>query len=288
MKDGRLGRFGWKAQVARLEDFVLTACANELGLEVPSHHQADSPLAPEAKARGLDLTAEECAALVDYVRSLAPPVSPAPRDAQEAAAVAAGRELFLSAGCAGCHTANLGSIRGIYSDLLLHDMGPELSDSGSYYATEVDELGAMTFGGMWRTPPLWGFRDTAPYLHDGRARNLEEAVALHLGQGKASALKFRAMSELERSQVESVLNSLGTPARARHAPSNRGSSSPPGEPSRRRSRPISGRWGGQPGLNARGERGPLGAFILRVRSLVIQRPRRRTPRPKPRPARNHA
>jgi CxxC motif-containing protein (DUF1111 family) len=92
-------------------------------------------------------------------------------------------------------------------------MGAELSDSGSYYATEVDEFGATTFGGMWRTPPLWGFRDTAPYLHDGRARNLYEAVALHLGQGKASALKFRAMSELERSRVETFLNSLGAPAR---------------------------------------------------------------------------
>ncbi len=211
LNDGRLGRFGWKAQVARLEDFVLTACANELGLEVPGHHQAASPLAPDLKARGLDLTAQECAALVDYVRTLLPPVSPEPRDAHEAAAVAAGRELFHSAGCAGCHTANLGSIKGIYSDLLLHDMGPELSDSGSYYATEVDELGAMTFGGMWRTPPLWGFRDTAPYLHDGRAKNLEEAVALHLGQGKVSVLKFRSMSELERSRVEAFLNSLGAP-----------------------------------------------------------------------------
>ena len=79
LKDGRLGRFGWKAQVASLEDFVLTACANELGLEVAGHHQAASPLTPDAKARGLDLTADECAALVAYVRSLAPPVSPSRR-----------------------------------------------------------------------------------------------------------------------------------------------------------------------------------------------------------------
>ena len=256
LKDGRLGRFGWKVQVARLEDFVLTACANELGLEVPRHHQAASPLAPDAKARGLDLTAEECAALVDYVRSLAPPVSPAPRDAQEAAAVAAGRELFHSAGCASCHTANLGSIRGIYSDLLLHDMGAELSDSGSYYATEVDEFGAMTLGGMWRTPPLWGFRDTAPYLHDGRARNLEEAVALHLGQGKASALKFRAMSEQERSRVETFLNSLAARPRAGR-PIAPGKQLATRRTIPRGSRLARGRWGGQPGLHARGELGSL-------------------------------
>ena len=74
LKDGRIGRFGWKAQVATLEDFVLNACANELGLEVPGHHQAASPLAPDAKARGMDLTPGECNALVAYVRGLPPPV----------------------------------------------------------------------------------------------------------------------------------------------------------------------------------------------------------------------
>ena len=213
LSDGRIGRFGWKAQVATLEEFVLRACANELGLEVPGHHQAVSPLAPDAQARGLDLTAEECAALVDYVRSLPRPVSLGPSDAQAAADVAEGRKLFHSAGCASCHTADLGSIRGIYSDLLLHDMGEELSDSGAYYSDESDSLGAATRS-EWRTPPLWGFRDTAPYLHDGRARNLEEAVALHHGQGAASAFRFRSMSDLGRSQVETFLNSLVAPGAA--------------------------------------------------------------------------
>ena len=78
MKDGRIGRFGWKAQVATLEDFVLNACANELGLEVPGHHQAASPLDPAARARGMDLTQGECNALVAYVRGLPPPVLVAP------------------------------------------------------------------------------------------------------------------------------------------------------------------------------------------------------------------
>ena len=49
-KDGRLGRFGWKAETPDLREFVLSACANELGLEVPGHHQAASPLEPDAKA----------------------------------------------------------------------------------------------------------------------------------------------------------------------------------------------------------------------------------------------
>jgi CxxC motif-containing protein (DUF1111 family) len=210
LKDGRIGRFGWKAQVASLEDFVLSACANELGLEVPGHHQAASPLDPAATARGLDLTRDDCDALVAYVRSLPPPVVLLPSQARGSAAVAKGRSRFHSIGCASCHTPDLGPIRGLYSDLLLHDMGEELSDPGSYDTDGADSRDAPKRG-EWRTPPLWGFRDTAPYLHDGRARNLEEAVALHHGQGAASASQFRSMSDLERSQVETFLNSLGAP-----------------------------------------------------------------------------
>ncbi len=131
LKDGRIGRFGWRAQVASLEDFVLSACANELGLEVPGHHQAVSPLAPDAQARGLDLTQDECDALVHYVRSLPPPGVLAPSGGHGSAAME-GRRLFQSVGCASCHIPDLGSVRGIYSDLLLHDMGEELSDPGSY------------------------------------------------------------------------------------------------------------------------------------------------------------
>jgi hypothetical protein len=60
---------------------------------------------------------------------------------------------------------------------------------------------------------LWGFRDSAPYLHDGRAHNLEQAVALHGGQGAASARKFFALPAPERAKVEAFMNSLVAPAR---------------------------------------------------------------------------
>ena len=213
LKDGRVGRFGWRAQVASLEDFVLSACANELGLEVPGHHQAVSPLAPDVQARGLDLTAEECAALVEYVRSLSPAVSPDRWDAQAAAAVAEGRRLFHAIGCASCHIPNLGSVRGIYADLLLHDMGEELSDPGSY-GTEDSASRDHLKRGEWRTAPLWGVRDSAPYLHDGRAPNLAQAVALHGGQGAASALRFRALGVSQQSQLLAFLNSLAAPGPA--------------------------------------------------------------------------
>ena len=73
-KEGRIGRFGWKAQVASLNDFVLTACAVELGLEVPGHRQAGDPLGYGERVTGLDLSQSECNALVSYVRSLRAPV----------------------------------------------------------------------------------------------------------------------------------------------------------------------------------------------------------------------
>jgi cytochrome c peroxidase len=63
----------------------------------------------------------------------------------------------------------------------------------------------------WRTPPLWGFRDSGPYLHDGRAQTLEQAVALHGGQGEASAQKFFELTPKDRLQVESFLKSLVAP-----------------------------------------------------------------------------
>ena len=80
---GVVGRFGWKAQTATLHDFVLSACANELGLEVPGHHQGTSPLAPFEAAKGLDLTEEECDALVAYVRNLRSPAVVEPSGPRE-------------------------------------------------------------------------------------------------------------------------------------------------------------------------------------------------------------
>jgi CxxC motif-containing protein (DUF1111 family) len=120
---------------------------------------------------------------------------------------------------------------GIYSDLLLHDMGQELGDEGSYdgSSSEGDDepltpLIAANQGGPqplktpkgatrreWRTPPLWGFRDSGPYLHDGRAQTLEQAVAMHGGQGQQSAMQFFELSPRERLQVESFLKSLVAP-----------------------------------------------------------------------------
>ncbi|MBX6314936.1 MAG: hypothetical protein IRY99_18765 [Isosphaeraceae bacterium] len=245
LKDGRIGRFGWKGQIASLEDFVLTACAIELGLEVPNHPQARSPLAPEQAPRGLDLTAPECAALVAFVASLPSPVERAPSGPQEVARIEAGRASFERIGCAACHRPTMAGVKGLYSDLLLHQMGPALADSGSYGVDLPDSpedaptasspaiararagdrnaiLGATRQ--EWRTPPLWGLRDSGPYLHDGRAATLEQAIALHGGEGALSAERFFALPPEERSQLLSFLKSLVAPAAGgRPGPSAAGS-----------------------------------------------------------------
>jgi CxxC motif-containing protein (DUF1111 family) len=215
LKDGRIGRFGWKAETPDLRDFVLSACANELGLEVPGHRQAASPLDPEAKAKGLDLTQDECDALVAYVRGLRGPSSARPAAAREPVDVSEGRTLFEGAGCGTCHRTHLGDVEGIYSDLLLHDLGPALSDSGSYYGENdpsSPKEGVKTQ--EWRTPPLWGFRESAPYLHDGRARDVEQAVAFHEGAAERSAQRFFKLAPEERLRVQAFLRSLRPPSAA--------------------------------------------------------------------------
>jgi RNA polymerase sigma factor (sigma-70 family) len=209
---GAVGRFGWKAQVSRLHEFVRIACAGELGLEVPGHPQAVSPLAPAKKAQGLDMTERECDALVAYVRSLPEPLVIDASGPLGSDAIGQGRRLFDTAGCARCHLPTLGDVEGIYSDLLLHEMGPDLRDPGNYYSqARFDSPGVASLN-EWRTPPLWGYRDSAPYLHDGRARDLAEAVALHGGQAEGSRRKFFELAEEQQAQVEAFLKSLVAPS----------------------------------------------------------------------------
>jgi RNA polymerase sigma factor (sigma-70 family) len=210
--DGLVGRFGWKAQVASLDAFIRAACANELGLEVPGHPQAVSPLAPSQKAKGLDMTEADCEDLVAYLRALPAPVAVDPSGPHGTRGIREGRRLFADVGCADCHIPTLGNVRGIFSDLLLHDMGQSLSDSGSYYGTEGPSSPGGPSPQEWRTPPLWGYRDSAPYLHDGRAADLEEAVALHGGQARASTRRFFALTAEDRFQIEVFLKSLVAPS----------------------------------------------------------------------------
>jgi CxxC motif-containing protein (DUF1111 family) len=219
LKDGHIGRFGWKASVASLREFTLQACSSELGLEVPGFARAAPPWKSDYKAPGIDLTREQCDTLTRFVASLPRPgVRPADSP-EQAGAIERGRQLFASVGCAVCHRPKLGDVDGIYSDLLLHDMGHQLSDSGSYTVLEP-EIASKDKSKQpraanereWRTPPLWGLRDSGPYLHDGRANTFAEAVALHGGEGLTSAQAFLDLTPYERQQLEWFLQSLAAPS----------------------------------------------------------------------------
>ena len=104
-------------------------------------------------------------------RASPPPISPRPPRED----IKAGRESFEEIGCADCHRPNLGNIEGIYSDLLMHDMGRDLVSVtitlyyGPTRKVDVPTSSSLADGSEWRTPPLWGYRDSGPYLHDGRA-----------------------------------------------------------------------------------------------------------------------
>jgi CxxC motif-containing protein (DUF1111 family) len=249
LPDGKIGRYGWKAQKATLRDFTVTACAVELGLHVPEHPQSGDPNKPGYKPVGYDLTKQECDSLVEYLRDLPAPKMRKTAHPEEQKFLAEGQKMFAAVGCAACHTQDLGEAQGIYSDLLVHDLGPDLGDTGSYGvflpdspggddgspvppiteltqplqgqqglldrlaakpAEEKNIVGATLLD--WRTPPLWGVRDSAPYLHDGRAKTLEEAIAMHGGEGTKSATHFFALTPQEQRQVVFFLKSLEAPA----------------------------------------------------------------------------
>jgi CxxC motif-containing protein (DUF1111 family) len=215
LADGHVGRFGWKAQTAHLADFVQAACANELGLGNPGQAQPRPLYKPNYQAPGLDLTLEQCNQLTAFVASLPRPVERLPATTAEAEKAHRGKKLFHTVGCADCHTPTLGSVEGIYSDLLLHRMGAPLVGGGSYNEPPPVipdfKSGEEPRPDEWRTPPLWGVADSAPYLHDGRAPTLEEAIRLHGGQAADSAQRYAKLSPVEHAQLLAFLKTLRAP-----------------------------------------------------------------------------
>ena len=221
LADGRIGRFGWKLEFATLNDFVKAACANELGLSNPGRAQA-KPLGKLAyQSSGTDLTEDQCTLMTDFVRGLATPRMLVPADPADAAKARRGRELFTKIGCADCHSESLGPAAGIYSDMLLHDMGIELESSTGYYGAIIPppnvppDQGAPPdppTPGEWRTAPLWGVADSAPYLHDGRAESLEKAIELHGGEAGDMAVRFANQPPADREAILTFLQSLRAPA----------------------------------------------------------------------------
>lgn len=212
-----LGRFGWKANQPTVEQQVAAAFLGDIGITSDLFPEENCPplqTACQAAPNGgvPELPAERLRKITFYNRTLAVPAMRNLDDPQ----VAAGAKLFLAAGCAACHTPRYVTGESDtpalsnqtiypYTDLLLHDMGPGLADNRPDFLAD---------GREWRTPPLWGLGLIATVnghtrlLHDGRARNLSEAILWHGGEGAKSRDNFIALSQPERAALIAFLNAL--------------------------------------------------------------------------------
>ena len=209
-----LGRFGWKAAVATVLDQVALAYDEDIG--VTSRYEPEEPCASHptpCAEHAPDVSDSVVQEAAFYVRTLGVPARRLASDPT----TTRGAQLFTSIGCAACHRPTLvtapdaspaetaGQVIHPYTDLLLHDMGPGLADNRPDYGAG---------GSEWRTAPLWGIGLTAvvdghtEFLHDGRARNLAEAILWHGGEADSAAARFRALPADERAALLAFLNSL--------------------------------------------------------------------------------
>ncbi len=213
-----LGRFGWKANAATVLAQSAGAAHGDMGLSsrvFPDENCTPAQTACAAAVRGdtPDLRDAHLDKLVFYLQVLAVP------DRRRVApdAEARGENLFTRIGCAACHTpaqrtapdaapAQLaGQAFMPYTDLLLHDMGRGLADGRADFLAD---------GREWRTAPLWGLglvpatNGHSFYLHDGRARSLEEAILWHGGEADRSQREFRRLPRADRQAVLTFLQSL--------------------------------------------------------------------------------
>ena len=199
------GRFGWKGNVPSIQMFVEDAFAVELGLGNLSHRD-ESKLSIRAleNVAGVEINATQVGLVSEFVRYLGPPRHSSGKG------VARGSEIFDKIDCATCHRRTLRTAPGAFpfgnqtlfafTDLLLHDMGDQLADG-----LEENGVSAREF----RTPPLWGIASTGPpYLHDGRAATLNDAILAHGGEASISAHKYEMLSADQREAILKFINSL--------------------------------------------------------------------------------
>jgi CxxC motif-containing protein (DUF1111 family) len=355
LPDARIGKFGWRGNVASLLEFCDQACAGEVGLETKRKPQPMDPTMRNYRNPSVDISDQAIRSMALFVAALPAPVREIPSDSELRMEVLRGEQLFASVGCAVCHVPSLGPAQGLYSDLLLHDMGYESIDlnpanpyivrltpatqydrqvtttkqtsvkfddtvSTTYYGNTTSmsgsnsgstsssgtgprdvrrpgagtmrsrrgydfvvpmrpattirfvSLGSKTkqfsfsdverdsytaevgknektasgrdsyqvdttrskdttvtetrtdylrihiestnFTQEWRTPPLWGVRDSAPYMHDGRAETLLESIAMHEGESKGTRDRFLQLSLADRNAIIAFLNTMVAPPNA--------------------------------------------------------------------------
>jgi CxxC motif-containing protein (DUF1111 family) len=206
----RVGRFGWKDQQPTLVAFSADAYLNEMGITNPFQRTENAPNGDQALLASCDAVADpeddggDVQAFADFMRLLAPPAGA--DNLNRPHVPSAGERTFESIGCAVCHTtvyraqSSIAAINGrrvqAFSDLLLHDVG-----------TGDGIIQGQASGAEFRTAPLWGLAASAPYLHDGSAATIEEAILRHRNQGAAAS---QAYANLSSSQRQALLDFLGS------------------------------------------------------------------------------
>jgi CxxC motif-containing protein (DUF1111 family) len=214
-----IGRFGWKANQPNVQQQVAGALIGDMGLTT-SLFPIDNLTGQEISLySGLPNggTPEVTDTIFNYMVYYSATLAVPGRRNWTNPTVQQGKQLFVQLNCSGCHkpyvqTGTHPTIPQLsnqeirpYTDLLLHDMGAGLADNRPDF---------LATGQEWRTPPLWGIglipvvNGHTFYLHDGRARNIEEAVLWHGGEAQGAVNKFKRLSNDERAALLTFLNSL--------------------------------------------------------------------------------
>ncbi|HKM14501.1 MAG TPA: di-heme oxidoredictase family protein [Marinospirillum sp.] len=219
-----IGRFGWKAiqpnlkqqnAAAFIEDIGISSAIFPQGYGGCTSTQSDCRRLPDGNSEhlgGVEASPLMTEVLEFYVRTLAIP----PRRNAQKPEVLAGEKIFQQLDCAACHRPHYVTEKNAhpllasqsiwpYTDLLLHNMGDGLADEHSEFLAK---------GNQWRTPALWGVGLTqlvsghSQLLHDGRARNVQEAILWHGGEAESSKQQFMALPKHQRQQLIHFVESL--------------------------------------------------------------------------------
>lgn len=221
----RVGRFGWKANQASIASQTAGAFLGDMGITSTQHPiEACTPAQPDclaaprgAQGKAVEIDDRTLSDVIFYQSTLAP----AARRNVNDRAVLRGQALFAQAQCSTCHRPSYTTgvapfphlsstkVQGLkiwpYTDLLLHDMGPDLADGRADFAAN---------GQQWKTPPLWGvglIHDVNGHrrlLHDGRANGVLEAILWHGGEAKAAKQQVLQLNARDRQALVAFVESL--------------------------------------------------------------------------------
>ncbi|MCG6201204.1 thiol oxidoreductase [Psychromonas antarctica] len=231
-----LGRFGWKAGQPSLRQQTAAAFLGDMGITSDLHTaenclptQLDCLNAVTGNSNIRDQGKFEVSTrILDKVTFYTHHLAVPKRRNAYGAEVIAGKQIFKDLGCGQCHTESYTTQKSSvfralseqkiysYTDLLLHDMGPALTDFDKHSKT-VDGKIPVEFlaqANEWRTPPLWGLGlaktvdPRANFLHDGRARTILEALLWHGGEAQKSVNELLILDKKQREALLTFLNDL--------------------------------------------------------------------------------